>query len=125
MVAPRDAGAMSHHTHAAHDHTHGPGCGHTAIRHDGHVDYLHDGHLHHPHADHVDEHTLGTDGANPVDCTPDHTCEGHPAGHVHGPDCGHPPVPHGDHTDYLVDGHLHHPHDDHCDNHGAVEVVSV
>ena len=21
-------------------HEHGPGCGHTAIRHDGHVDYL-------------------------------------------------------------------------------------
>ena len=32
---------LPHHAH--HDHTHGPGCGHTAIRHDGHVDYLHDG----------------------------------------------------------------------------------
>jgi hypothetical protein len=32
-------------------------------------------------------------------------------------------VPHGDHVDYLVDGHLHHPHGDHCDNHGKVEVV--
>ena len=30
-----------------HDHTHGPGCGHTAIRHGDHVDYLHDGELHH------------------------------------------------------------------------------
>ena len=30
-------------------HEHGPGCGHTAIRHDGHVDYLQEGHLHHPH----------------------------------------------------------------------------
>jgi hypothetical protein len=33
-------------------------------------------------------------------------------------------VPHGDHVDYLVDGHLHHPHDEHCDNHGPVRVVS-
>jgi UDP-2,3-diacylglucosamine pyrophosphatase LpxH len=26
-------------------------------------------------------------------------------------------------VDYLVDGHLHHPHGDHCDDHGPVEVV--
>ena len=45
------------------------------------------------------------------------------ADHVHGPDCGHEPVPHGDHVDYLVAGHLHHPHGDHCDDHGPVEVV--
>ena len=32
-------------------------------------------------------------------------------------------MPHGDHTDYLVDGHLHHPHGDHCDDHGPVNVV--
>jgi UDP-2,3-diacylglucosamine pyrophosphatase LpxH len=32
-------------------------------------------------------------------------------------------VPHGDHVDYLVDGHLHHPHGDHCDDHGPVTVV--
>ncbi len=38
--------------------------------------------------------------------------------HEHGPDCGHEPVAHGDHLDYLVDGHLHHPHDGHCDDHG-------
>src|SRR5438477_55743 len=31
------------HTHADHAHRHGPGCGHTAVKHDGHVDYLHDG----------------------------------------------------------------------------------
>ena len=24
------------------------------------------------------------------------------------------------HTDYLVDGHLHHPHGDHCDDHGEL-----
>jgi hypothetical protein len=26
-------------------------------------------------------------------------------------------------VDYLVGGHLHHPHGDHCDDHGPVEVV--
>ncbi len=29
--------------------------------------------------------------------------------HTHGPDCGHTAVQHGDHVDYLHDGHLHHP----------------
>ena len=38
--------------------------------------------------------------------------------HEHGPECGHEAVAHGDHLDYLVDGHLHHPHDGHCDDHG-------
>jgi hypothetical protein len=31
-------------------------------------------------------------------------------------------VPHGDHIDYLVDGHLHHPHGQHCDDHGPVQL---
>jgi zinc transport system permease protein len=39
--------------------------------------------------------------------------------HVHGPSCGHESIRHGDHVDYLVDGHLHHPHEGHCDDHGA------
>ena len=39
-----------------HDHEHGPGCGHEAVRHDDHVDYLHDGHRHAPHEGHYDEH---------------------------------------------------------------------
>jgi UDP-2,3-diacylglucosamine pyrophosphatase LpxH len=26
-------------------------------------------------------------------------------------------------VDYLVNGHLHHPHGDHCDDHGPVKVV--
>ena len=30
--------------------------------------------------------------------------------HQHGPDCGHTAVTHGDHVDYLHDGHLHHMH---------------
>lgn len=51
-------------------------------------------------------------------CTPNHAAE-HATDHVHGEGCGHPAVKHGDHTDYLVDGHLHHPHGDHCDHHGV------
>jgi len=37
--------------------------------------------------------------------------------HVHGMDCGHAVVPHGDHSDYLHDGHRHAAHDDHWDEH--------
>jgi hypothetical protein len=29
-------------------------------------------------------------------------------------------VPHGDHKDYLVKGHLHHLHAGHCDDHGPI-----
>jgi hypothetical protein len=105
--------------HPNHTHKHGPNCGHTAIRHDGHVDYLHDGHLHHMHDDHVDEHVIAVGSANPVQCTPQTRC----AGHTHGPNCGHEAVPHGDHVDYLVNGRLHHPHGDHCDDHGAVQLA--
>jgi hypothetical protein len=32
-------------------------------------------------------------------------------------------VPHGDHIDYLVDGHLHRAHLGHCDDHGPLETV--
>ena len=112
---------LPHHEH--HDHTHGPGCGHTAIRHEGHIDYVHDGHLHHPHGDHVDEHVIGVTETNPDHCTAGQPCEGHEPGHVHGPGCGHEAVPHGDHIDYIVNGRLHHPHGDHCDDHGPVEIV--
>lgn len=35
--------------------------------------------------------------------------------HEHHPDCGHTPVPHGDHVDYLHGDHLHHPHAGHYD----------
>lgn len=112
------------HTHAGHTHQHGPGCGHTGIQHDGHTDYLHDGHLHHPTAaGAVEEHTLAVSGSNPSACTPSHSCGAHPATHKHGAGCGHEAVPHGDHVDYLVDGHLHHPHGTHCDDHGKVQTV--
>lgn len=104
--------------HPNHAHKHGPTCGHTAVRHAGHVDYLHDGHLHHVHEDHVDEHAIAVDAANPVQCTPQTRCS-----HQHGPSCGHEAVPHGDHVDYLVGGRLHHPHGDHCDDHGPVQLA--
>ncbi len=112
-----------HTIHPNHPHQHETGCGHTAVQHGNHVDFLHDGHLHHPHEGHVDEHTLEVSAANPADCTNGHACDGHEAGHVHGPNCGHEAVPHGDHVDYLVKGHLHHQHNGHCDNHGNVQVV--
>lgn len=109
--------------HADHGHQHGRDCGHVAVNHAGHVDYLHDGHLHHVHGDHIDEHVIDVSVTNPDGCTPDHHCAGHAAGHVHGAGCGHEAVPHGDHVDYLVDGHLHHPHGGHCDNHGRVAMA--
>ena len=37
--------------------------------------------------------------------------------HEHGPACGHPAVLHGDHVDYLHDGHRHAAHADHWDEH--------
>lgn len=115
---------MSCNTHDEHTHEHGKDCGHTAIQHDGHVDYLHDGHLHHLHDGHVDEHRIAVGDANPAGCTPNHDCGAHDGEHAHGPGCGHEAVPHGDHVDYLVDGHLHHPCDGHCDNHGALTLAS-
>ena len=113
---------MSHLTHTPHIHIHNDACGHTKIQHDGHTDFLHDGHMHHPHDDHIDEHVLSVSDQNPEACTPAHACEGHDASHTHGPNCGHETVPHGDHTDFLVNGHLHFAHDNHCDDHGLVTV---
>lgn len=37
--------------------------------------------------------------------------------HVHGENCGHTKIKHGDHYDFLHDGHMHHPHQDHVDEH--------
>jgi zinc transport system permease protein len=37
--------------------------------------------------------------------------------HQHGPDCGHVAVPHGDHVDYVHDGHRHAVHGRHYDEH--------
>ena len=38
-------------------------------------------------------------------------------GHEHGPGCGHPAVEHGDHVDYIHDGHRHAVHGGHYDEH--------
>jgi len=111
---------MEHRTHTDHAHVHGADCGHTAIKHDDHVDYLHDGHLHSAHGDHIDEHVLAALDAK--GCK-DHSCDGHDAAHAHGTTCGHEPVPHGDHTDYLVASHLHNAHDGHCDEHGVLALA--
>ncbi|MCW2711400.1 MAG: hypothetical protein JWP24_1594 [Marmoricola sp.] len=37
--------------------------------------------------------------------------------HDHGPTCGHPAVEHGDHVDYIHDGHRHAAHGGHYDEH--------
>ena len=113
---------MSCDEHQGHAHAHGAGCGHRGVKHEGHTDYLHDGHLHNVHAGHVDEHALAVGTANPDACTPKHACGGHDSAHAHGAGCGHDAVPHGDHVDYLVGGHLHHPHASHCDDHGAIQA---
>jgi hypothetical protein len=109
--------------HEGHAHTHGVGCGHPTVEHEGHTDYLHEGHLHHVNGAQVDEHAFAVGDANPDRCTPGHACGIHEASHVHGPTCGHPGVPHGDHTDYMVGSHLHHPHGEHCDDHGVVRAA--
>ncbi|MGB1130281.1 MAG: hypothetical protein ACPG4K_09525 [Haloferula sp.] len=107
--------------HGNHEHQHGPGCGHTGIKHGDHVDYVHDGHLHHQNEDGtVEEHSIPVSETNPDGCCGNSQ---HQDGHVHGPGCGHEAVPHGDHVDYIVNGRLHHPHGDHCDDHGPVELV--
>jgi zinc transport system permease protein len=46
-----------------------------------------------------------------------HTAVPEQHAHVHGESCGHPAVVHGDHVDYVHDGHRHAPHDDHYDEH--------
>jgi zinc transport system permease protein len=47
----------------------------------------------------------------------DHTVVPEEHGHEHGDDCGHLAVPHGDHVDYVHDGHRHAPHGGHYDEH--------
>jgi hypothetical protein len=113
--------STQHQVHDEHEHEHGAACGHIALEHEGHVDYLHDGHLHHPHEGHVDEHVIAIDAEHPEGHTSPVAHDGD--AHAHSPDCGHEAVPHGGHRDYLVDGRLHHPHGDHCDDHGPVALV--
>ena len=104
---------MSHATHSDHTHVHDEHCGHPRVSHGGHIDYLHDGHLHAEHEGHYDEHTVAVDATHPTACAPV-PCAGDHQGEA--------VVPHGDHTDYLVGGRLHHVHGDHCDDHGPLSV---
>ena len=46
-----------------------------------------------------------------------HTAVPEDHAHEHGPACGHPAVPHGDHVDYVHDGHRHARHGSHYDEH--------
>lgn len=100
------------------------GCGHIAVQHKDHVDYLDRGRLQHVESGHTDEHVVEISATNPDRCDLNHRASGHSAAHRDGPDCGHEAVPHGHHVDYLVDERLHHPHGDHCDDHGPLTVVS-
>lgn len=50
-----------------------------------------------------------------VTATPHRSTDEHP--HEHGEACGHPAVPHGDHVDYVHDGHRHAVHGEHYDEH--------
>jgi zinc transport system permease protein len=57
------------------------------------------------------------DPADPFLADESHTVVPEEHGHQHGPDCGHAGVAHGDHLDYLHDGHRHAPHGAHYDEH--------
>jgi zinc transport system permease protein len=57
------------------------------------------------------------DPADPVLAEESHTVVPEAHGHQHGPDCGHAGVAHGDHVDYVHDGHRHAPHGAHYDEH--------
>jgi zinc transport system permease protein len=56
-----------------------------------------------------------TGGAFPLG--EDHTAVPEVHGHEHGEDCGHVAVRHGDHLDYVHDGHRHAEHGGHYDEH--------
>jgi len=93
-------------------HQHGPNCGHKFVPHGNHLDYLNESGLLECESG---IHPVSVSEKNPDICKPVVS-----SNHVHGPDCGHEKVMHGDHVDYLVDGRLEHPHGDHNDNHGKL-----
>jgi zinc transport system permease protein len=64
-----------------------------------------------PFAEPADEPTLSAPG------TGGHLVAREDHGHAHGEACGHPAVPHGDHVDYVHDGHRHAAHGSHYDEH--------
>ena len=53
----------------------------------------------------------------PADPVPGHEEVDERHGHQHGPSCGHLAVEHGDHVDYIHDGHRHASHGGHYDEH--------
>lgn len=96
-----------HTEHPDHTHVHGHSCGHESFPHADHTDYVHDGHLHRVHGEHADECEVATHAAAEHDA----------AAHQHGTECGHVAVPHGDHADFVHDGHRHAVHEGHYDEH--------
>jgi hypothetical protein len=99
---------VEHKSHEAHKH--GENCGHAAIKHSDHVDYMHDNHFHNTAANgKVVEHKVR------VAASKEHTKASAENGHTHGVNCGHERIEHGDHSDYVVDGNVHHVDGDHCD----------
>ena len=56
---------------------------------------------------------LGETSLEILDCV-------HDAEHMHGINCGHEAVPHGEHIDYLVGNYLHHQSATRCENHGLL-----
>ena len=63
-----------------------------------------------PFVEPADEFPLGHLVGEHTEVPEDHT-------HEHGDECGHPAVPHGDHVDYVHDGHRHAAHGSHYDEH--------
>ncbi|HEY2049940.1 MAG TPA: hypothetical protein VGH03_11385 [Caulobacteraceae bacterium] len=96
--------------------------GRIGVRHGDHVDYLDHGRLLHEKSGRIEEHRIEVSERNPDTCDPARRVKAE-AGHVHGPNCGHEAVPHGDHIDYLVDNRLQHPHGDHIDDHGPLSLA--
>jgi len=85
------------------------------LRHEGPSE----GHLHHAYDGGVGGYEPPPHDPTPEQCE-GHVCDEHGPAHDHGPGCGHRLVAHAGHTDFVVAGHLHHPHGPHCDSHGAL-----
>ena len=58
-----------------------------------------------------------TEHRDPFPLEDEHTAVPETHAHEHGDACGHPAVPHGDHVDYVHDGHRHAVHGAHYDEH--------
>jgi zinc transport system permease protein len=57
------------------------------------------------------------EAADPFPMADEHLAVPEEHDHEHGDDCGHVAVPHGDHIDYVHDGHRHASHGAHYDEH--------